>query len=214
LAERRGVKMRRIEKGELRALAEFFSEQFYDDIQFRVMTKGIEGGRAKQLINELFYSQLYYLFKQNDVFVEGSTVTGGMIGADKNKRRAFGYLRTMVYFFKKTFQILSKEERKQFFQNSKTIFEVSSLTWHKKYCKEAPYELAVLAVGKDFRGTGLCRKIMEHLFDFARATHKEIFLITYTRENVSIYEHFGFELMETRDVKDGAITEYRMLKCL
>ena len=108
--------------------------------------------------------------------------------------------------------MLSREERKLLIQNAKVVNEVRKGNWYKKYCKETPYYLAIFAIDKDARGKGLCREVLEFLFEHAQKTNTSIVLETHTKGNVPIYEHFGFKLMETAESKNKMLTEYRMMK--
>jgi len=55
---------------------------------------------------------------------------------------------------------------------------------------------------------------MEFVFDYTKKYNSELALETFSDNNASIYEHFGFEVIEIVESKDKQIKQYRMLKKL
>ena len=209
----KGAVMRKAKKEELEALSVFFAEQFYEKEQMQVMGRGLEPAKARQISIDLLKSQLSHIYKHGDIFVTGD-ISGAIAGINGRKMTWFYLLPLLLSAMRTIFKSLSKEERKILTKNAKAVNEAHSTSWHKKHCHGAPYYLAVFAVDKAERGHGHCRELLEGLFEHAGAAHKTIVLETHTKENVPIYEHFGFELIETKEAADKSITEYRLLKRL
>ncbi len=89
---------------------------------------------------------------------------------------------------------------------------VHSMNWYRRYC-DRPYYIAQFAVAKAHRGTGIARELMDGALARAAALGcRAIVLETFSRENVPIYLHFGFQLKQVHTC--GAFTEYRLLKPL
>ena len=83
--------------------------------------------------------------------------------------------------------------------------------WFKKYSKNAFY-ITHIAVKKEAKGTGVFRRLITKVIDECEADNLDIVLETYTKENVAIYEHFGFELVETHSCDEIPYVEYCLLK--
>ena len=209
--------MRRAEKDELRGLSVFLAEQFYEIEPFQTAMQGIEPQKAKMLIAEKYYGQLSRsLYGRADIFISGSKtggiINGAIIGIDGKKRLLFSYVPIMINLIKIAFKMCTKTERKLIIRNMRPIKDIQSAKWVKSISKEPPYYLAVFAIAKASRGGGLCREMLEGFFDHAKAISSYIALETHTDGNVPIYEHFGFELVESKNTADGAVTEYRMVR--
>jgi len=202
--------MRKAKKEELEALSVFFAEQFHEKEQMQVMGRGLEPEKAKQISADLIYGQLSHIHKHGDIFVSGD-ISGAIAGINSRKMTWFYLLPLLVNTMRTIFRSLSKEERKILTKNAKAVNEAHSTNWYKKHCHDAPYYLAVFAVDKEERGRGHCRELLEALFGHAAAAHKTVVLETHTKENVPLYEHFGFELIETKEDKEKTITEYRLI---
>ena len=207
--------MRRISRNEIRPLSAFLAEQFYETEPFQSAMKGIDPDKAKQLITEKYYEQLsHFLYERSAIFVSDRNINGMIMGVDSKNKMVYSYAPFIFDLIIKAFVLCSRGERRRILQNMKPLRELSTANWAKKYCHEAPYILAIIAIDKTSRGTGLCREMLEFFFDYAKtaSTSHYITLETYTRENVPLYEHFGFRLAEKKTIADGSITEYRMIR--
>jgi len=206
--------MRRARKEELNKISEFLVEQFWGKEELGIVFIGIDPEKARKLSIEFLCLVLKYFYKHGDIFVYDENITGVMAGVDQ-KKKSFIYRLPLIIgagmLFTKGF---SKEETKIMNENEKTIAEVSNKNWFKKHCQESPYQLAEFAIEKNARGKGICREMLEYLFDHVKTFKSSIILETHTKENVPLYEHFGFSLMETHESKNKQFTQYRMRKPL
>ena len=203
--------MRRINENEIEPLSVFVAEQFYYKEQMQLMLKGIEPVKALEYTAAIFRWQLDFMNKHGDVFVNDGDVSGIITGLDSKKKSWRFILHIMLKAMALIYKMFTKEERKIIVKNVKAVNEVTSKDWFKQHCKGSSYYLALFAIGKDSRGTGLCREMLEYLFEHVR-DYKSIVLETHDKDNVPLYEHFGFELAEAKEAKDKSITEYRMIK--
>ena len=204
--------MRRIKKEELGTLTSFMIEQFFEKEYMQTMMRGIETERAKQLAMEIYFYIFEYFYKYGDIFVYDDNITGAIVGIDSKKRSLLKMLPLGLKINKKCREYLSKEELKIYKENSKVIGEVSNWNWYKKYCKDKPYYGTFFGIDKKQRGQGVCREMLEYLFDYVKTFKSGLAVETNSDEVVPIYEHFGFRLMETNVSKNGLLKEYKMLK--
>ncbi len=205
--------MRKIKENELDQATKQMLEIFFDTLDISIATKGIDPEKAKKVIYENLYWDMVYYYKYGDVFTYDDDFSGIVFLIDGKK---FSFIKQAILSLKagkKIKSVLNKEEIKIFADNSKKVQAVHSFKWYKKR-KNVPYYLAHMGIDKKKRGTGIFRKMMEFVFEYAKKHNTEIAIETFVAENASIYEHFGFELVETVESKDKTLKEYRMIKKL
>ena len=201
--------MRRVKKEELVKVSIFLVEQ-YAEKELEVLFRGIDLAKIKSYMAKNFYCELEKYYKYGDIFVYDDNLTGVLVGMKNKERALIGEISTII----KTLKIksgFSKEEAKQFKENAQKIKDVIKLDWYKNYCsKKQSYYLGQFAIDKEFRSKGICREMLEYFFN--SISESIIILETHDSRNVSIYEHFGFKLVEAKVSKDKSITEYRLIK--
>ena len=187
-------------------------EQFFEKEELQQMFRGVDEERARKTAENIVACELGYFFRYGDVLVNGSDLASAAVGIPQ---RHLSLWKRLPYALQggRALKELSKPERGLLKANSRVIQEVHSGNWFRKYCKD-PYCFMQFAVGKETRGKGIAREMLESLFLHVRKQHGCMVLETLTAPNVPIYEHFGFRLMETYQTQGGELTEYRMLKRL
>lgn len=203
--------MRRIKETELRELAVFLMDQFFEKEEMQVMMKGFDAGQAKQLAIDLVCHELGYFFKYGDIFIYDEAITGAIVGIDAKN---LSFWKQLPYAWKGN-QVISKvgkEMLRKIKENAKVIQEVHDAKWYRRYLNEKPYYIAQFGIAKQARGQGIARVMLEALFERVKATTSYVVLETLSPENVPMYEHFGFEKMEEYETRDKQLTEYRMLR--
>lgn len=81
---------------------------------------------------------------------------------------------------------------------------------HKKYALEPHFYLDNLGVLASARGKGVSSKLIRPFLELADAQKVAAYTDTVTRSNVAIYEHFGFQSMETVTIPKTGITVWAM----
>ena len=201
--------MRRIKKEELEKLSIFLVEQ-YAEKEFEVLFRGIDSAKIRGYMAKNFYCDLIKYYKYGDIFVYDDNLTGVVVGMKNKDRTLIGKI-PAIFKALKIKSDFSKEETKQFKENALIMRDVTNLDWYKKYCSKAhSYYLGQFAIDKEFRGRGICREMLESLFN--SISESIIVLETHDPRTVSIYEHFGFKLFETKESKDKSTKEYRLIK--
>lgn len=82
----------------------------------------------------------------------------------------------------------------------------------KKYVNENTCYLYSLAVLQEARGNGIGKKLLKALIEYLDQTEKGCYLETLKKENVALYEHYGFKLVEQVKVPNSDMTLYAMLR--
>ena len=201
--------MQRIKKEELEKLSIFLVEQ-YAEKELEVLFRGIDSAKIKNYMAKNFYYELEKYYKYGDIFVYDDNLTAAIVGMKNKDRTLIGKIPTMLKALKIKSDF-SKEETKQLKENALIMKNVTNLDWYKKHCsKTDSYYFGQFAIDKAFRGKGICREMLENLFN--SISESIIVLETHDSNTVSIYEHFGFKLAETKVSKDKSIVEYRLIK--
>jgi len=90
-------------------------------------------------------------------------------------------------------------EEELLFMQSKAILESEIIpqNWHIKYFDEEAFHLLVVAIDKSLKGKGAFRKLLMPVILACEKKRMPIVLETFNPDNIPIYEHFGFQLMES-----------------
>ena len=80
----------------------------------------------------------------------------------------------------------------------------------EKYSDENCWYLYSLTVHPDHQHKGLASKVMRAVLDFFDATGQSCYLETNKHCNVLMYEHYGFQLMETGTIPGTNVAHYAM----
>jgi len=205
--------MRRITQDEIEKVADQMLAIFFDEVDISMVTQGINADTAKAIIRENLFGDTEYFFRYGDVFVTDDDMNGIVALIDGRKFSVFKKTMQSLKSNKIITKVATKEELKLLNSNAKKVQEVHSFKWYKKR-KPVPYYLAHIGVVKDKRGQGLCREMMEFVFDYVKEYNSEVVLETFSDNNAAIYEHLGFETVEVVESKDKCIKQHRMLKKL
>lgn len=97
-------------------------------------------------------------------------------------------------------------------KNASILGEIAVFDWYKKYYNDGPiYYISVIAIDKSLKGTGAFRKLISPIIQ-KYENIMPIVLQTCNKENVSIYEHFGFRVIEERTSDKIDFICYNMMK--
>lgn len=205
--------MRRMQEHELEQVSNHMLEIFFEEIDISTAVKGINQNTARTVIYENLYSDTEYFYKYGDVFIYDDDISGIVVFINGKKFSNFKKTLLSLKSNKKILEAANKEEIKIMTANARKIQEAHSFNWYKKR-KNIPFYLAHIGIDKEKRGKGICREMLEFVFDYAKKYNNEIVLETFNIDNVHLYEHFGFEVIQTGESKDKTLTEYRMIKKL
>ena len=205
--------MRKMKENELDRVADQMLDIFFDEVDVSAVTIGINPDTAKKIIRENLYRDMEYFHKYGDVFITDEDMSGIVALIDGKK---FSFIKKTILSLKSNKIITKAATKKELTilnSNAKKMQEAHSFNWYKKR-DNVPFYLAHIGVNKNKRGDGICREIMEFVFDYTKKSNSELVLETFSDNNASIYKHFGFEVVEIAESKDKQIKQYRMLKKL
>jgi len=105
------------------------------------------------------------------------------------------------------------EDELIFMQNNAMIeAEIIPQDWHKKYFEGEVFHWLVVAIDKSLKGTGAFRELLMPLLQDCEKKKMPIVLETFNPDNVPLYEHFGFQLMESHTSDKIDLTCFCMMR--
>lgn len=201
--------MRKLREEELQSAAIFIVEQFWDKEVMQLMYQGFEEEAAKKLAVEIEYQQLQTYLKNGDIFIYDNAISGAIVGIASRKLFSPSFLLQYFMRSRKVLAGLSKKEKAVLKRNLYAVNEAHRLRWFKKYCRN-PYYIAQFGIDKQKRGQGIAREMLEFIFE--QHKNEAIILETNSKTNMPIYEHLGFDLVETHENPSHTLAEYCFVK--
>ncbi|HAG11050.1 MAG TPA: hypothetical protein DCK76_06640 [Desulfotomaculum sp.] len=81
--------------------------------------------------------------------------------------------------------------------NALLVHKITVHDWYKQYFTGEVYHLLVVVIDESLKGTGALRNILMPVINECEEKKIPIVLQTHNPDNVPLYQHYGFELMET-----------------
>lgn len=91
-------------------------------------------------------------------------------------------------------------------------YETFAMELKEKYTKNVDWYLFNLSVKKDAQGKGIASKLIRPMLNFCDEEQIFCYLETNKESNVSLYEHFDFELAEKALIPKTDVWHYAMLR--
>jgi ribosomal protein S18 acetylase RimI-like enzyme len=91
-------------------------------------------------------------------------------------------------------------------------YENFAMNLKKKYTEHVDWYLYNLLIKKSAQGKGIASKLMKPMLEFCDQEAMQCYLETNKEVNVSLYEHYGFELKETAIVPKSDVIHYSMVR--
>ncbi|MFX1296252.1 MAG: GNAT family N-acetyltransferase [Promethearchaeota archaeon] len=99
----------------------------------------------------------------------------------------------------------------EFYKKTKYVEEFVDML-HKRYAPFKHWYLAPLGVDPIFQGKGYAGILLKAMFVRVEQELFPIYLETNTEKNISIYEHYGFQILEDITIPDSDLRIWAMLK--
>ena len=107
---------------------------------------------------------------------------------------------------------------KLFFKTSPLIFfrllkyETHAMKLKEKHTSHQCWYLYNITVKPDYQKNGMCSKILKPILEYLDKIEQDCYLETHKESNVSLYEHFGFKLVEISCIPNTDIKHFAMLR--
>ena len=91
-------------------------------------------------------------------------------------------------------------------------YETYAMNLKKEVTDNYDWYLYNLSIKKDAQGKGIASKLMRPMLQFCDDEKMVAYLETNKESNVSLYEHYGFELMNKEIIPQTTVMHYSMVK--
>ena len=194
---------------DLKIYTQLMKTRFMEDPGVKFQLGDLE--RAELLIGLQFEGQIEAFMTENAVSI-----------LDDGRGLLIGYS-TKEFPEEKLFEVMQHSSRKLMEEVTETEFQllqekalqevqIIPQNWHVKYLDGDVYHLLTIAIDKKLKGTGAFRELIMPLIDDCEAKELPLILETFNSENLPIYEHFGFKLMESHASDEIGLTCYCMMR--
>ena len=82
----------------------------------------------------------------------------------------------------------------------------------KKYTNHKCWYLYNVTVKPEYQHKGMSSALLKPMFEYLDRIGQDCYLETHKEENIKIYEHYGFELLEVSKIPKTDIVQYSMLR--
>lgn len=199
--------MRRAQMKDLPIITDFMVERFWGLEHFNFLSQDLAD--PKETMTALVAAQTAIFLKYGDIYLYQDPLLGAIAGIPL-KKFSLPYQLFYSLTTPSPFRKMPKQEQKLLLERNKLITEIHT-RWYKKHTQNA-YYLCQIAVAKEAKGTGALRKMLTPIFTECQAKEQDIVLETMTESNVPIYQHFGFELVETHHSPNVPFDEYCFIR--
>ncbi len=197
-----------MDKDELKRAAELMNTRFREDPGVVLQLGSLE--RGELLLSLQFEGQIEAFDQHNAV---------RMLNGGKGLLIGFS---TLELPDEKLFEVLQQsstkllekitEDELEFLQTNAVIqAEIIPQNWHFKYFDGEVFHLLVIAIDKTLKGTGAFRELLAPLIQDCANKKMPIVLETFNPDNIPLYEHFGFQLMESHTSDKVDLTCFCMM---
>ncbi len=189
---------------EIRDYAQLMSSRFLEDPGVLLQIGGLE--RADMLFYLQYDGQIRAFDQQSAVQVLENS-KGLLIGYSSNslnEKQLLQLQEDLKQASLKLMEVATKEELLFMQNNALLAGEVTKPDWYTNYCDGEVFYLMVIVIDQSLKGTGAFRRLLTPVIKECEEKMIPIVLQTHNPENIPIYEHFGFKLMEshTSDIID------------
>lgn len=91
-------------------------------------------------------------------------------------------------------------------------YENNAMRLKKKYTNHKCWYLYNVTVKPEHQKRGMGSKVLKPMFEYLDRIGQDCYLETHKKENVKLYEHLGFELLEESTIPKTDIVQYSMLR--
>lgn len=198
-----------MKENELKIYAQLLTRGFLEDPGVVFQTKGLE--RAELLLSLQSEGQIQAFSEQNAVRVleDGK---GILIGYSLKELPEPLFVKLMQQSCRQLLEKATEEELQSMQKNAMLEIEIIPQNWHAKYFNGDVFHILIVAIDKSLKGTGAFRNLLMPVIQDCERKGMPIVVETFNPDNVPLYEHFGFELMESHHSEKIGLTCFCLMK--
>ena len=196
------------QKEDLHRVAEFITDRFWEYEQYTFLADGLS--EPKEILTKVTEAALPLFLSKGDIYIYGEQKIQGVLVGIPIKKYTMLNILLSSFSTSKLLKDISKDDMALLKEKGESSAKIHDKSWHKKYSKNA-YYIFQIAVAKENKGTGVFRKLITPVLDMCDERQMDVILETNTKDNILIYEHFGFDVVEQHKSADMPYAEYCMI---
>jgi ribosomal protein S18 acetylase RimI-like enzyme len=192
-----------VQKKDLDKLAEVASDAYQDYPLHNWLTKGKYDKKASKLIMQISLKTM---------------TEDAIIYADSEEMNGFAVWLPFGFTGSKTFPFLFNGGLKLIFHSGFGIigrlltYENYAMNLKKEFTDNFDWYLYNLSIKKDAQGKGIASKLLKPMLQFCDDEKMVAYLETNKEKNVSLYNHYGFELKKQELIPKSNVMHYAMVR--
>ena len=192
-----------LQKKDLDRLAEIAADAYQDYPLHNWLTKGKYDQKASKLIMQITLKTM---------------TEDAIIYADSEQLNGFAVWLPFGFTGSKTFPFLFNGGLKLIFHSGLGIigrlltYENYAMNLKKEFTDNYDWYLYNLSIKKDAQGKGIASKLMRPMLQFCDDEKMVAYLETNKANNVTLYNHYGFELKREEVIPKTPVTHYSMVR--
>lgn len=192
-----------VEKKDLKRLAEVAADAYEDYPLHNWFTKGKYDKKASRLIMQI---SLKTMIKDAVIYADSEEINGFAVwlpfGFNGSKTLPFLFNGGLELIFHSGFGIISRL----------LTYETYAMKLKKEYTDNFDWYLYNLSIKKSAQGKGIASKLMRPMLKFCDDEKMVAYLETNKASNVSLYNHYGFDLKREEIIPKTIVTHYAMVR--
>ena len=205
------MEVRKLEDKDIPAICKQISTRLIDAVEASYQLDGISDRR--RLTDVFTQSRMKYWLRIGEVWVIGDN-EGMLAGHYRSNENVIAAILPSLTLIRNVRKLLSKEDRVRLDINLKNSVGAENFTWRKQvFKKQDYYYIEMIAINRELKGRGAFRRLIEPVITRAQHENMPVLLDTHDKDNVPIYQHFGFEVVhEHRSKRNPDLVQYSMVK--
>lgn len=203
------MEIRPMQREEIPDIGALLATAFQDDPLYSFYLRGLDHGDA--MMRAFMTPLVGHYHEHGEVWIadDGSAMLSGHFRHQESIRAFLRLGRRTLHALR---QIGGKEELSRFEVNAKAAGNMNHNRWKKRVCHGEYYFIDFIAIDKAQRGTGIFRQLVDPILHRADASSMPVLLDTHNPDNLSLYRHFGFELVREYGDNAEGIKQYCMMR--
>ena len=194
----------RLERSQLKPAAEVLARAFYDDPLFAYYFS--DASQRKNMSPRLFQFWLRYAVAYGEIYAISPDLEGVAVWLPSEKANQTLWRRiicgSFFLYFKLSRELMAKR---------RPVIEFVSLI-HKLRAPFRHWYLEFIGVKPELQGKGYAGTLLRAMFARLDKEHLPCYLETQNPDNVPIYQHYGFEVVEEAVIPGTGLRHFAMLR--
>ena len=192
-----------VQKNDIDRLAEVAADAYRDYPLHNWLTNGKYDAKASELIMKI---SLKTMTEDAVIYADSEEINGFAawlpFGFEGNKTMPFLMNGGLNLIFHSGFGIIGRL----------LTYENYAMNLKKKFTDNYDWYLYNLSIKKDAQGKAIASKLMRPILQFCDDERMDAYLETNKESNVTLYQHYGFDLMSEELIPKSPVTHYAMVR--